>query len=304
MAVTSVLKSITGSIQADFFDTVTHVYLVTYDAVPTDFYAAFDAAKSASGSPVPARGAQLSGSSGMYAGTITPTQTPVRTLWEWTVTYSRPQPEDLSNLTSGYTSNPLLMPPIYNIDYMDREYVIEKATNVEALSHGDGKGGNRAADTLGPIVNAAGKRPDEPLMDTERLEVLVIRRNYASLAAIVSLNRTYKRTTNSDTVQGYAARELRYLLTRSEGVQNLNGIEYWPATTAILAEDTTDLTLDNVGYEYWDAADADWKRAVDANGDAMAEPINLKLDGDEAGDNTTTITYRHLTAVAYASLFS
>jgi hypothetical protein len=305
VAVTSVLKSIGGTIQADYFDTVTHVYEVSYDAVPTNFYAAYEAAKTATGAPVPARGAQLSGQNGMYAGTITPEPQVVRTIWLWTVTYSRPQPEDLNNLGApgGLPANPLLYPVVFNVSYMDREYVIQKAKNVEALSHGDGKGGNRAASTLGPIVNAAGKRPDEPLVDTERLEILVIRKNFATLADIVSRNRTYKRTTNSATVQGYTTRQLRYLLTESEGKQILNGIEFWPGVTTVLAEDTTDLTLDNVGYEYWDAGDADWKRAVDADGNAMADPINLKLDGDQAGDNTTTITYRHLSEVAYSSLF-
>ncbi len=306
MATTSVLKSIGGSISADYFDTVTHVYEVTYDSVPTNLHAAYEAGKEATGSPLPGRGQILSGSSGLYAGTITPEPTVVRNIWLWTVTYTRPQPDQLTALSQpgGLATNPLLIPPVYNIQYMDREVVIEEAKNVEALSHGDGKGGNRAADTLGPIVNAAGKRPDEPLMDTERLEILVITRNYPTLAHIVNLNRTYKRSTNSDEVQGYQARELRYLLTESSGVQNMNGIEYWPGTTTILAEKTTDTTVDNVGYEYWDSTASDWKRAVDGDSQPMSEPINLKLDGDQGGDNTTTITYRHLTAIAYAPLLS
>ena len=306
MATTSVLKSIGGSIQADFFDTVTHVYEVTYDAIQTNVHQAFALATQATGTPVPQRGAQLAGQSGMYAGTITPEPTVVRNIWTWTVTYTRPQPEDLTNLSrpDGLADNPLLIPPIPNISYMDREYVITKAKNTATLSHGDGKGGSRAANTLGPIVNAAGKRPDEPQMDTERIEVLVIRKNYPTLAHIVNLNRTFKRSTNSDAVQGYQARELRYLLTESEGLQVMNGIQFWPGVTTILAEATTDLILDNVGYEFWDNAAGDWEVAKDKDGAPMSEPINLKLDGDEGGDNSTTITYRYLTEMAYASLFT
>ncbi len=306
MATTSVLKSIGGSIQADFYDTVTHVYEVTYDTIQTNVHIAYELAKVATGSPLPGRGQALPGSTGLYAGTITPEPNDmVRTIWQWTVSYTRPQPDELTNLSrpGGLSDNPLLIPPIPNIQYMDRDYVIEKAKNVEALSHGDGKGGSRAANTLGPIVNAAGKRPDEPLMDTERLEVLVIRKNYPSLAAIVNLNRTFKRSTNSDAVQGYQARELRYLLTESEGLQVMNGIQFWPGVTTILAETTTDIIVDNVGYEYWDAVATDWARAKDKDGEPMSDPINLKLDGDQGGDNTTTITYTHLNQLAYASLF-
>jgi hypothetical protein len=301
MATTSTLRSVTGSADWQFQDTVTQVYLVLYDSVPTNFHTALALAQTATGSPVPSRGAHYG--NGLYALAISGEPTSEARLgWLWTVNFTVPPQDETGG--SVPEPNPLLRPLVYNVEYMDREYVIQKAKNVEALSHGDGKGGNRAASTLGPIVNAAGKKPDEPQVDTERIEVLKIWKYYPSLAAIVTRNRTYKRTTNSDSVQGYSARQLRYLLTESEGLQVINGYEVWRGVTSILAEDTTDLILDNVGYDYWDAGDADWKKAVDANGEPMADPINLKLDGDKGGDNSTTITYRHLEPVAYASLFT
>ena len=306
MATTSRRQKVTGTATADGRDTVVETYQVLYDAVPTNFYNALIAAQTATtGDPVPSRRTRYAGTSSVaiYADTISGQESAdSRLAWVWEVTYTAPPEGDTPD--SHSIVNPLARPAVYNIEYMDREYVIEKAKNVTALSHGDGKGGNRAADTLGPIVNAAGKRPDEPIVETERLEVLVIRKNFATLAEIVNLNRTYKRTTNSDSLVGYSARQLRFLLCDSAGQAFDDGIEYWPGVINILAEDTTDLILDNVGYEYWDAVASDWKRAVDKDGAAMAEPINLKLDGDRAGDNTTTITYRHLSQVAYASLLT
>lgn len=293
---------------ADDQDTVTHVYQVKYDSVPTNPYAALIAAQSAAPDPVPVRRTRYAGTSRtriearqFEGGAVNES----RSVWNWTVTFS-PPPENESQEGGGgepRPSNPLLRPPVFNVEYQDREYVITKAKNVEALEHGDGKGGNRAANTLGPIVNAAGKRPDEPQIDVERVEVLVIRRNYPSLAAIVSRNRAFKRTTNSSGILGYGTRQLKYQLTQSLGVQYEDGIEFWPGETTISVEDTTDLVLDNVGYEYWDETETDWVRAVDANNEPMSEPINLKLDGDQGGDNTTTITFRHLTEKDYGPLF-
>lgn len=287
-------------------DSLTALYRVVYDSKPTTPYTALARARAATGTPVPPYRHQFaSATAWMFAKEFTASQSAdndSQSVIDWTVTYS--PPEGGESATVYQYQNPLDRPPVYNIQYMDREEVIDKARNVQQLSHGNGAGGNRAADTEGPIVNAAGKRPDEPLVDTTRLEVLVIQKNYPSLPSIVSRNRAFKKSTNSDAVQGYGARELRYLLTESLGVQYENGVEFWPGVTTILADDTTDLILDNVGYEYWDTVSGDWKRVVDADGNFMAEPINLDLDGDEGGTTSTTITYRYLEEKAYASLFS
>src|SRR5690606_8689113 len=130
-----------------------------------------------------------------------------------------------------------------------------------------------------------------------------VRKNFASLADIVNRNRDFEDTTNSGTVQGYATRRLEYLLTESEGQRFENGIEFWPGVTSILARKTTDIQLDNVGYDYWDTGKEDWVRVQDADGNDVADPINLKLDGDKGGDTSTTISYRYLEPKSYGSLF-
>lgn len=303
-----------GTSAGDYRDSLDITWRVDYGTPPADY---FDALIKFQGAGGPNRRARYATAQpvDIYANSFRGQPVGASTsakVWDWTVSFTAPPPEapqkadgggDGSGSGGGYELIPTQWAKEYNVEYIDREYVIDKARNVEALSHGDGKGGARAANTLGPIVNAAGKRPDEPLVDTERLPVLVVMANYANLSDIVTQNTTYLKTTNSDTVQGFAPRTLRYLLTESLGRKVENGSVYWPGVTKILVEQTTDLQIDNVGYEYWDATESDWVRAVDKDGAAMGEPINLKLDGDKGGDNTTTITYRHLDAVAYASLF-
>lgn len=310
MADTSNLIKVEGSATGDYQDSVVQTYRVQYDSVPTNYYNALSRAQAAGGSPIPLRRTAYLGSGispppycmNLHGGWENENN---RSVWLWAATFTVPPPgqqdEDQQN------ENPLLRPPILNVRYIERERVIDKAKNVENLLYAD-NGSVRAPNTLGPIVNAAGTRPDEPQLDTERLEVLVIEKNYPSLAAIVTRNRTYKRTTNSDSPQGYSPRELRYLITESVGKQFENGVEFWPGVTEILAETTTDLILDNVGYEYRDVASADAVkpliRAVDANGDFLAEPINLRFDGFQNGGTVTQITYRYLTETAYTSLFT
>ncbi len=302
MADTAELIDFFGTGTAGYNDSITEQWQVIYDDIPDDYY---DAEVRAHVAGLPARRAAYASTSlvNTYVTQLDGRKRGEnRQVWDWTVVYTTPPPVEFAIFA---TAVPTDRSATYDIRYIERERVLEKAKNVSALSHGDGKGGNRAADTLGPIVNAAGKRPDEPIVVTERLPVLVIRKNYATLAAIEGLNNTYFQTTNSDIVGGvYPVRSLRYLLTTSLGGAKENGTTYYAGETEILVEGNTDLTIDNVGYEYWSTGDSDWKRAKDAEGNFMAEPINLKLDGDLGGDNTTTITYRHLSAVAYSSLFS
>lgn len=253
------------------------------------------------------------GSTGLFVGNVHGDRTKERRdHWLYTVTFNQlPPGEDQTQ----QNENPLLRPPIAGLKYIDREYVVKKARNVEALgAQFQAKQGYRAADTLGPIVNGALRRPDEPIVRTERVGVITIDRNYAALGQIFSLNKTFKRSTNSDTVafagHSFSARELKYECTHEGGRQVQNGIAFYPGVTEITIEDTTDLILDNVGFEYWEAGAFKPTRALDKDNQPTAEPINLTLSGrrldDEGGtgDSTTQITYRDLTLLAYSSFFS
>lgn len=292
-------------------DTIVERYEVTFDTVQTSPYDALTEAQAVTTTPdpVPKLRTVYPGKTNIFCTQISPTITDEsRKQYYYDVTYQTPEPNSQGPLQQA--PNPNDRPGQRNIEYIASEYVVHQARNVEALPHGNGSGGDRAANTIGPIVNAAGKRPDEPIVDTEYNGVLVFTKNYPTLGAIDSLNNTYRRTTNDSLTLGvYPERTLKYLVTESLGQQFEGDIEYWPGQTRIEIK-STDLILDNVGYDYWDdnadSGAGGWVRAKGGeNGDEdLAEPINLDLDGFKGGDHTTTITYRHLEPVDYGPLFS
>jgi hypothetical protein len=272
----------------------------------TNVYAAYNEAIVAGPDPLPRLGTAYPGNSYMYANTATPTWNETnRQDIDWIVEYQMPQPGQTQNgSTEANIQNPLMRPPIFNLEYTSVEKVLERARNVQALSHGDGKGLNRPAGTLGPITNAVGTPPSTPQIETDQDLIITIQRNYANLGALAAVNRAYKRTTNSDEVEGFDVRQLKYLLTESLGRHQEGDYVYYPGISRVLAMDTTDLELDNIGFDHYDA-DLNLIKRYKPPGvtDYPAEPTNLKLDGTVGGDTTTSITWRYLLDKAYAPLF-
>ena len=250
---------------------------------------------------VPAHGVRLDDAN-WYALNFSVDRNPAnRSHWYVTAQFT-PPPEGEDQ--TQQTQNPLARPPVYDIQYIEQEYVIKEAKNVQNLTYGAG----RAPNTLGPIVNGLLRRPDEPVVDTERNCIIVIEKNYASLGAIMALNEAYQRTCNSDTCnvggQSITARRLKYLCTRSGGRQQEGDVVYYPGITEIELKKTTDRILDNVGYEFNNTLLGGISRATTEDGDFTGDPVNLDLNGEYIADSTTTITYRYLTEVAYAGFFS
>jgi len=315
MATTSNLVSLTTStFDKGGQDRFTLRYLVEFDTRPTNPYTALAIAQLFSTTPdaVPRLRAVYPGRSNIFVSSIAATPTnETRAVYYYDVTYAVPEPNAQEPFNQD--PNPTLRPGQRNIEYIASEYVIDAARNVQVLPHGDGDGGSRGAGVLGPIVNAAGKREDSPKVDTEYNAVLVWTKNYATLGAIDTLNQTYQRTTNSDEVLGYDPHRLKYLVTESLGQQFEGEFEYWIGQTRVEVKKTTDLIIDNVGYEYWqpavpaaqpDPLPAGFKTAIDLDENPMSEPINLKLDGDKGGTHVATITYEHLTEKNYGPLFA
>lgn len=299
-----VLQSTEVDASFDFKDTVVRKYQANFGSPISDEFTAIATAQSMG---LPLRRAQLAGKFLFCLNIKGKNQSSKGAVWEFDVTFG-PPPEGEDE--EQQNPNPLLRPPVFNIDYADEEYVVKQAKNVTALTGGF----SRPSGTLGPIVNAAFRRPDEPIVRTRRRGVIIIEQNYADLGEIMDLNEDYQETCNSDNVtlgtKTFAARRLKYELTRSGGKQVENDIVFYPGVTEIGIYKTTDLVLDNVGYEYWDDASEDYKRAKDGNGDDTAEPINLNLDGTKKdtsviGDTgAITLTYRDLEEVAYSGFFS
>lgn len=290
------LQQWTGSLDSKGQDSIVEEYLIEADAIHYSPYDVLAIGQSSGPNPLPPRGARYSTTSHLFARTfrIAPTREH-RSAYMAEVTFAIP--EDPTE--QGNNTNPLLRPAVFNVEYVDSQYIVTKAKNVEGLLHGDGKGGNRAALTLGPIVNAAGKQLIEPVMDNERNGVLVIYKNYASLDAIVTMNETYARTTNILTYKGFDVRRLKYQVTESQGVQVENDIIFWPGVTRVEIKTTTDISVDNVGYQEWSTISSAFRPLMVEE----AEPKALDLDGSfSAATGNTSITYRHLTEVDYSPL--
>jgi hypothetical protein len=298
---TCTLQKVTGTGDRKAKHSVTHTYLFLGDAVIENPLDVIAQAQSTGPRPVPGYGAQLA-SYFLFCQTIQADHTTERRD-SWLINANFGVPEPGEDEEQQEQPNPLNRPAVYDLQYIEQEYVIEQARNVEEF----GSGFVRAANTLGPIVNAAYRRPDEPIVDTERNAVIVIEKNYPSLAAIMALNESFQRTCNSDSCnvggQNISARRLKYLVTRSLGRQQEGDIVYYPGVTEIELKKTTDLKLDNVGYEYWEPIDGDYERAKDKDGQFTADPVNLDLLGELNTGSTTSITYRYLEEVAYAAFF-
>jgi hypothetical protein len=303
---TCTLKDTSIEATGDYQDTVTHVYQADLDAVIENPLTALAMSQSAGPKPVPPRRANLAGTA-LYAQQISGKRASNRKWWDWTVQFTRlPPGED----ETQQNPNPLLRPPVYNVDYQEQEYVVKQARNQTALTGGF----TRPIGTLGPIVNAAFRRPDEPIVRTRRIGVITIEKNLANLGDVMDRNEDFQDTTNSDSIvigsKTFDARRLKFEVCRSLGRQEEGGVIFIPSVTEIAIYKSTDLTLDNVGYEYWDAATSKYVRAKDGEGNDTAEPVNLNLDGTlkatgVIGDTgAVSITYRDLEPVPYSGFFS
>ena len=294
-------ERISANLTDNYQDTVTEVYRCIYDSVQSNIYAALMTAQQTGPNPVPTRSALYTGASNIFARTISPTfESASREAILWSVTYS---PPDKGEDEQQQSENPLLRPAKYNVEYIDTERKIEKARNVQALSHAGADGANRPADTEGKILNAAGVPPDVPRMHTTRHPVLVVERNYSQLKNIVDQNESYLESTNSDAILDFGVRTLKFLVTESLGKHVENEIEFWPGVTRVEVMKTTDLVLNNVGMQYWDTDKTKLVPIpVGEKNDPTTEPLNLTLAGGKGGDESTTITWRYLEEKSYATL--
>lgn len=296
----------------DYQDTVIYKYQADLGQNIANPRTAMAIAQSLGPNPLPIRRAVLAGSpldgASLYVNEIHGERTKEhREVWMFDVSFApAPKGED----EDQQNENPLLRPPVFGVRYIEEEYVVKQARNVQSLGVDIGAGGPfRAAGTLGPIVNGASRRPDEPIVRTRRRAVITIAKNFADLGTIMDMNEDYQDTTNSDSVvignKTFSPRRLKYEVTEDGGKQVENNITFYPGLTEIGIHKTTDLILDNVGFEYYTGGGADNKliRAKDDEGLDTAEPVNLSLEGFLIL-GTTQITYRDLEEVAYSGFFS
>ncbi len=292
-----------------------------------------------SGDPVPLRGDNYS-----YAGTTDldafvlnfgwrrpdPKELPTR--WHITVNYG---PADGINPGQLSEPNPLAWPTEYWLEWMEAQVPIESAKNVESLDQI-----GRAANTDGPLTNAAGEQPIDPYLKTVYLPILCCQKAYATLNEIIALNDSYEETTNNGTFFGASARKAKYLHTDNGRLQRTQGYSYYLGITRILfKKQTHDLKLLNNGFNCFvrdktsgslvmgetapkfgnpfESAPklfrfgvqntllaSDTSVSTQEDFVPSSEPMNLNLDGTARLTSlpALNLTFRHLAEVNYAGI--
>lgn len=211
-----------------------------------------------------------------------------------------------TNQSSGDSNtDPLSRPVKYWIEPYTTTEIITQAYNVSAISRADGT--TRAANTFGPIQNAAFEDYDEPLERTKTRIMLVAQKNYASYTTIANLQLTYGNTVNSVTYNGYAPHYVKFHSAVCSPVQNEAGVSFYTGTIRLIFSDTPWYhEVVNRGYKVMvDDGGGSFKQvnATDDNGQFVSEPVLLQADGQRLdGTPGNVIQYRDLEAVSYAGL--
>lgn len=216
-----------------------------------------------------------------------------KTLWTCVANFG---PLPIGRLTGDNTSNPMLRPTKYTMEYVATTEPVTQAVNITALPH-------RPAGNLGPIESAAAEEFDETLYETRFTPVLVMRKNYATLTEVHDIVRTYDGTLNSDSYFGYPRECAKF-----EGVELSDPITegaytYWEATIRVaLSRKPFYRSVVNQGFRYLNNGDA--VEATDANGDRVSAPVLLAADGTKLADGQlgNLIDYRTQDLVSYGGL--
>lgn len=135
-----------------------------------------------------------------------------------------------------------------------------------------------------PIVNSAGQPFDEPYQRERWLPVLVAQKNYATLSAIETLNRTNENAINSTVFRGHAAKTVLFTGIETGPPTFENGVTFYVGQMRfIIRKDTWPIKIVNRGYKHFtdepDPNDRVLVNATDENGQHVSEPVLLTADG-------------------------
>lgn len=219
-----------------------------------------------------------------------------------TVTY---RPLDGNTAPGDGLADPVARPTKYSVEFWELSKVIAEARNVDPIT--TIAGGTRSALQLGPFQNAALHEYDEPVIEEDRYPVLIARKNFTSLADVLTVHRDFNRTVNNDTFYGYAAHcamfagievgELEYETNPVTGVN----YTYVPATIRVaLKDDKWYVPIVNRGQK-WLTAGGDVEMERDSQGHPTGAIVLLTATGGKLpeGQIGTTINYLTRDAVAY-----
>lgn len=281
-------------------------YRVVMDSPTASPLAVLIASQSAGPDPVPGQydAYLLSGSvdEGAFAQDfdVKPESDDTTTRWIVSVTW---RPIDSNTSSRGdATVAPVDREARFSMEFWDEQTIISQAWNVDALVSVSEW---RAANTPGPIVNAAKEQFHDAVTEDDKITVLVARKNFATLADVLTLHRNFNRTLNSDTFYGYTAHKAKFLSVELGDAVFERSYSYYPGVIKVaLKDEEWYLPIVNKGMMYRKAAGAVAVAAEDANGRPVQTPVLLKADGTKlpAGEVGNTIRYRTRRAVAYSGL--
>lgn len=229
----------------------------------------------------------------------------------WLVTVNYQPPRNGQSQQQIQQPDPIQWPTTYNITWVEEQAEQRQGKNVADLGHI-----GRPADTEGPLVNAAGQPFDFPVMVTRYQPLITIRKNYATLAEINTVNDTYQGTVNSTTWEGYAPRTAKFLTCEAGQEQQhpVSAARYYPGTTRVQIDvDEWDLIIPNTGLKCFPLKNQDGVKTLQdcrvwdevAEGFAQAtEPMFLTPTGTQQDCDLPplNIVYRYLSEVSYAPL--
>lgn len=301
---------LTGTLTADYKgDTASEKFYIKLDTATRDIVSVANSARAANPSQFPLRGEPwpVNPGYGLYAKTHAFSNlSELGSLWECVVTY---MPLDPSEPNTNGNSNPLLWPAVYGLEWLEEDVPITRGRNVEAIGSGT-TAGERVALTLGEIVNSALQEFDEGLFRTRRTPVITVTKNVGTLDEVYYVQKDFEDTTNSDTIGSVEPRRMEYLCVEHNGQQTANGTLYYARTVKIALKKTTDRRINNRGWNYWKTIDSvktlvpfTVKQEGSTDETLTSEPAFLTLAGGKA-TAPTTVTYRVLEEVPYASLLS
>lgn len=207
------------------------------------------------------------------------------TRWFVDVTFMPLQP---GTLPGDSDSNPLARPAKYWIE--------EEPYTVLVTEDKDGN----------PITNSAGQEFTEPPEEEDYHMILMVEKNYATLAEIITLNQTYARAVNTDTFYGATARKCFVMSIRCSPPKEENGVTFYTATFSIKISDKQwDLKIVDQGFMHYESSSSDeLVRAKDLNGEDTPEPVLLDTDGTRlaAGALGLFKTFRRRKEVAFSGM--
>ena len=209
-----------------------------------------------------------------------------------------------SSDTHTSRENPLTRAVIYSREWEEISIPVEQGWNEEALT---GLVPARAADTFGPIQNAAGQEPSTPIMKTKRIPVIVAEKNYSTLAQIDAIEKSFGDSLNDATYATYAEGECLFRGISASRAKFEGGQQFYTGTIRIACQKGGwSYAMVNRGFKYLDGGVLKEATIEDDSGNEVpvSEPVNLELDGTRTADGAvgTVINYRHRPKVDFSTI--